>query len=156
MKKLLFLFIITFTFSFTGFAQESIDSFILPCDTLTTQVDLTMCSGKKCEILDSIVTTKVNCLVDYLESQKAKAIKDNDTSSTTYYSDIINAIDLSQSKWKELLNANMSIYSSIYAGGSIELFEMHNSAINDLFDRIKKLDDIIETISQGRDDRICK
>lgn len=146
MKKAFIVIFLCITFNCLGIAQRNDYNFDLPCDTLTTQTEMNFCTYKKFQIIDSLINQKYNCILFYLDS--SLSVYANDQEMKIYYSDIINSVKLSQSKWTDMFMANASIYGNFYKGGSMSSMVANLSAITDGQDRLRKLDEILELMGQ--------
>lgn len=136
-------------------AERNYD-FTLPCDTLTTQLDMNQCTSIKYNMIDSIVTKRYECLISNLEVKKNKAIVDKDEYMTDFFVKTIDALVISQHNWEQLIRSNMEVYHSIFKGGTIRPMMVNLSAIQDGIHRLKRLDGILENIGDTKEKRICE
>lgn len=137
-------------------SEERVYDFSLPCDTLTTQLDMNQCTSRKYKMIDSIVTRRYECLMSNLESKKKAAIIDKDDFQTDYFKKIIVSIVISQYNWKQLSNSNMEVYHGIFKGGSIRPMMVSISAIQDGIQRLRRLDSLLENFGDTKEKRICE
>ena len=137
-------------------SEEHKYNFSLPCDSLSTQAAMNNCSYEKYKLIDSVVSSKFDCIVSYLESQKNKSIAKKDKYMIDYFDKVINSLIISHHKWKELSNANMEIAHNYYKGGSIRPLMVNVSAIKDALNRLSKLDSIIVMLVGDENQDFCK
>jgi len=129
--------------------------FELPCDTLTTQLEMNRCTGLKSKIIDSLVNTKYNCFKKILENDFKQSMSENDTLQANYYEKLIDALDGSQKSYLALAKANRLFYNNVYDGGSMRGMVVNLSSVADGLDRLKKLDDFIVQFV-GEDSGFCE
>lgn len=137
-------------------SEEYKYNFALPCDSLTTQNDKNDCSYQRYKLIDSVVSTKFDCIVSYLGSQKNKSITEKNKYMVEYFDKVINSVVLSQHKWKELTNANMEIAHNYYKSGTIRPMMVNVSAIQDALNRLSKLDKMIDMLVGDDNKSFCK
>jgi uncharacterized protein YecT (DUF1311 family) len=126
------------------------------CDSSFTQAELNDCTYKELLLLHSIMNTKLDCIINYLDDQKNESKAISDSTMESYYVNMEILINTSQDEWFELMSTNASFYIQFYQYGSMAPFAKNTSAIKDVLDRISRLNDFIEILSQGLENRICE
>jgi uncharacterized protein YecT (DUF1311 family) len=124
------------------------------CDTARTQQDINVCFAKALNKLTDITNKKYNCIVSYLDSeinQYSKQIKDS--SYARMLIRMKTSVIESQGIWGKLKDAN-ELYYKGDRGTMTPLLEA-TSIIEDLKNRLRKLDYIIEDLEQGGF-RVCE
>lgn len=155
MKLMYLIIIFVIATSFLHSEERGYD-FTLPCDTLTTQLEMNQCTSVKYKIIDSIVTRRYECLMSNLEKKKNNAIVDKDDYQTDYFKKIIDALVISQYNWKQLSISNMEIYHGIFKGGTVRPMMVSISAIQDGIHRLRRLDSLLENFGDTKEKRICE
>ena len=124
------------------------------CDTARTQQDINACFDKALNTLTGIASKKYNCIVSYLDSEINQYNKQmKDSSYTRMLIRMKTSVIESQGIWEKLKDAN-ELYYKGDRGTMTPLLEA-TSIIEDLKDRLRKLDYIIEDLEQGGF-RVCE
>lgn len=156
LMKLIYIIIILVIAATQLHSEEREYDFTLPCDTLTTQLDMNQCTSIKYNMIDSIVTKRYECLMSNLELKMNAAIVDKDDYQTNYFKKIIESLVISQYNWRQLSKSNMEIYHDIFKGGTVRPMMVSISAIQDGIQRLRRLDSLLENFGDTKEKRICE
>ncbi|RDC66158.1 lysozyme inhibitor LprI family protein [Adhaeribacter pallidiroseus] len=111
------------------------------------QQDINICLGKAIEKLEKLLFDKYRCLISSLDM----AIQKNsleDKQQASEYKKIKKAIITSQKTFEKLKKQNTIFYLSYYREGTERPMFFGLSKIQDLKDRLNRLDDYLETLEQ--------
>lgn len=121
-----------------------------------SQQEINICIGKVLEKLNKVMGNK--CL--YLESSIDSLIKDTTNNSKDRIADykrIKSILISSQIAWERLEENNSEFYKTFYGQGTELPMYYGLSKIQDIKDRLKRIDDFIETLGQEKESLIkCK
>lgn len=101
--------------------------------------------------LSGLIDKKYNCIISYLDSRIA--LKSNNKEALEELKQEKESVVESQKTWGKLSKENQSYYKN--GGGTMTPMLLAESLINDDKDRLRKLDDIIEDLAQGRNGLRC-
>lgn len=138
----------------TGQNSQTIEKYNLDqnCYDESGQQEINICYLKAAEKLSEILQTKYDCIMAFLDN-RIMDYSNKDTIMVTYYSKMKQNIISSQEIWDKLKKENALFYDG---GGTITPMLIGQSLIRDIKDRLSRLDDYIEYIGQGNDDKILK
>ena len=119
----------------------------LPCDTLTSQTQMNICSGKKVKIADSVMHSLYTSILGSFESKcNDKALREDD-SKKAYLSQLEKKLIIfkqSQINFENYLASNSNFVSESWRGGTIRPFMVNTYELRIIVERIKILREIQE------------
>ena len=153
-KQLLLIIIISF-WSFClcyGQANNQTDKYNFDKDCNEgnlNQQEINICLGKALDNLNKIMSEKYKCLISSLDTA-IKIYSINDTALASTYKRLKKIVVNSQTSWEKLENQNVSLYLSYYNEGTDRPMFYAMSKIQDVKDRLRRLDDFVDTLEQDR------
>jgi len=123
------------------------------CDSLTTQNEMNICSYEKFVIADSILNTYYDKLIQYVDSQYERELKEY--KDTTYVlekeylqqlKDQKEAVIKSRTDFREFLNSTTDIIDEQYKGGSMNPMVVNIYALDLTVNQIKVLINLMDEI----------
>jgi uncharacterized protein YecT (DUF1311 family) len=146
MKIILSFILITYSLHLSAQKDSKESLWDLPCDSLTTQTEMNICSGEKVAKVDSIMISIYNNLLKHLtkslDTESKLTIDKNDKIQNDYMMILrsqIKDLKASQDKFEDYKNTTLKIVSAQYDGGTMRLLAVNNYALGLIIDRIKLL-----------------
>lgn len=155
MKKIIFILFILLN-SNVLFSQNSKANFSLdlPCDTLTAQVGMNMCSGLKYDLVDSIMNSRYDSLIAQIDVRIASEKLSVDTVMRKFHQKYLQqlqsqkmAVLQSRKDFIALRSSLSEIIHYEYFDGSMRPMAVNNYAINLTVSYILQIEVLLEEIS---------
>jgi uncharacterized protein YecT (DUF1311 family) len=146
MKKILLIVVVLRSFGCIGQNINTNEKYNLDKDCKQgKQQDMNVCMANALNQLNTIMLAKYDCIVSSMDTLiKIYSVKDTAFAST--YRKMKTAIVNSQENFDKMEMQNANFYTYFYEGGSILPMLYASSKIQDIKDRLKRLDDFIATL----------
>ncbi len=147
--------IMLFGFSLNSFAQIDFNNppWETGCDSLTTQMEMNICSGEKLHIADSVLNLYYTELITYVDSLYRDELKNSNGKQDDYEKDYLKklehqkeAIIKSQIDFRTFVNSTTDIIGYQYQGGSMQPLMINDYALDLTVSQIKILMNLMEEI----------
>ncbi|MFA7275129.1 MAG: lysozyme inhibitor LprI family protein [Crocinitomicaceae bacterium] len=155
MRKTLAIIISILGFNLTLFAQIDFQNppWETGCDSLTSQLEMNICSYEKYSIADSILNDQYDTLLKYIDNQYQKEfemfIDSNDIIQKDYLQNLKvqkESIIKSREDFKVFLESTVEILNAQYQGGSMRPMVVNMYSLELTINQIKILENIIDEI----------